>query len=136
MKKNRVYRHYEDLEEFHSGMWRIVRGEERKGFISDAATLMKDPDRFTDAMRRALVEWPKSCEVAFTADSINHIAWLGHAGCCIETASPEEATRAAWHTLGKVEQDRANEAAALVLAEWKKTYSPQRDDLFSRIDQC
>lgn len=126
MKKNkieRVYHHYEDLEEYHHGMWRIVRGDERKRFIRLAGDLMKNPEEFRKAMRGALKSWPKSCASAFTGDGINHIAFLGHAGCCVATGSPEEATRAAWHTLSASEQDAANEDAAVVLAEWHSTYT-------------
>jgi hypothetical protein len=131
----RIYRHYEELEEFHAGMWRIVRGEERKAFVLAAADLMRDSDAFKMAMRRALVDWMLSAEVALTAENVNRIAWLGHAGCCVETGSPEEATRCGWHTLDQAEQDEANRVAAEVLEEWEAMYvQPERVviDLFTR----
>jgi hypothetical protein len=118
----RVYRHYEELEEFHAGMWRITTGETRKAHIAAAADLMRDSDEFKLAMRRALVEWMLSTEVALTALNTNRIAWLGHAGCCIATGSPEEATRAGWHTLDASEQDEANRVAQEVLDEWEEMY--------------
>lgn len=121
-KFKRIYRDYKELEEFKSGMWRIVRGEERKGYVQAAADLMRDSDAFKAAMRRALIEWVLSCEVALTAESVNRIAWLGHAGCCIATGSPEEATRCGWHTLDFAEQDEANRVAAEVLDEWEAMY--------------
>jgi hypothetical protein len=116
--KGRQFFHYSQLEEVAAGMWRIVRGEERKRFIENAANLMRDTDRFEDAMRKAIHDWPQSCAAAFTADSINQIAWLGHAGCCIGVDSPEECTRCGWHTLNAAEQDAANAAAARALASW------------------
>jgi hypothetical protein len=132
-KFRRVYRHYEELEEFHAGMWRIVRGEERKKYVQAAADLMRDTDAFQAAMRKALIEWILSAEVALTAESVNRIAWLGHAGCCVATGSPEEATRAGWHTLDMAEQDEANRAAAEVLDEWERMYVQVDNvvDLFS-----
>lgn len=111
----RIYHHYENLEEFHSGMWRIVRGEKRKDYIAAAAELMQSPSDFRDAMVKAVEDWPKSCEANLTAESVNRIAWLGHAGCCIATASPEDCTRTAWHTLDRYEQDEANRVAGEVL---------------------
>lgn len=116
----RVYYHYEQLEEYHAGMWRITRGDTRKQHMQNSATLMKDEKAFEAAMVEALQSWPRSCEHNLTADAINKIAWLGHAGCCIGVGSPEEATRAAWHALNKSEQDKANAAAARALATWKK----------------
>lgn len=128
----RVYRHYEELEEFHMGMWKIVRGEDRKRFMQAAADLMRDAPRFKAMMIRAVGEWPMSCEAALTADATNRIAWLGHAGCCIGAGSPEEATRAGWHTLNQAEQNEANRVAAEALAHWEETYQqPGALDLFS-----
>ena len=132
----RVYRHYEELEEFHAGMWRVERGDARKAHIEAAADLMRDSDTFKAAMLRAITEWPLSAEVALTADSTNRIAWLGHAGCCIATGSPEEATRAGWHTLDQSEQDEANRVAGEALEAWEATYSGKRGiDLFSFMER-
>ncbi len=122
----RAYYHYEELEEYHNGMWRILTGEKRKIAIAAAADLMKVPSAFEAAMMRALAEWPKSCRQWLTIESANRIAWLGHAGCCIGASSPEEATRAGWHTLSPTEQALANEAAARVLREWERNNS-ERD---------
>lgn len=117
-KHERIYHHYEELEEFHSGMWRIVRGEDRRRFIELSAALMRDCDGFSSAMTRATQEWKKSCEHNLTVEAANRLAWLGHAGCCINHRAPEESTRAAWHTLTPEEQALANEAAGLVLFRW------------------
>lgn len=133
-KFERVYRHYEELEEFHAGMWAIVRGENRKAFIQAAADLMRDSDAFKEAMQKAVLEWPVSVETALTADAVNRIAWLGHAGCCIATGSPEESTRAGWHTLDMAEQDEANRVAQEVLDEWEQFYVVSiAPDLFSTM---
>lgn len=114
----RQYFHFNELEETEDGLWRIVRGEQRKRNVEDAAELMRDTGSFMWAMRQALVKWPRSCVHNLTAENSNRLAWLGHAGCCIALGSPEENTRCAWHTLTKAEQDEANEAAQTVLDEW------------------
>jgi hypothetical protein len=129
MKLDRIFHHYEDLEEYHAGMWRIVRGKERQNNIDAAGDLMRCPDEFKEAMAQAVAAWPKSCEANLTAESVNRIAWLGHIGCCFATGSPEENTRAAWHTLSPSEQDEANRVAGEVLAEWGSRYRPQRPQL-------
>lgn len=117
----RQYFHYEQWEEFKHGMWRIVSGEERKANAAAAAALMRDIERFKRAMYTAVLEWRISCLQNLTASSVNRIAWLGHAGCCIGVGSPEENTRIGWHQLNQEEQDRANAAAAEVLAHWEAT---------------
>lgn len=116
-----VFYHYADLEEHKAGMWRIVGVEARAGFIEAAATLMRDPERFRVAMIRAADEWPRSTEAAMTTPSLNQRAWFGHAGCCIETGSPEDLTRLAWHTLSESEQDAANAAADEAIEHWLET---------------
>lgn len=134
----RVYRHYEELEEFHAGMWRITHGDVRKGHVKAAADLMRDPDAFKAAMKRATALWPKSTEVAMTAEDTNRIAWLGHAGCCVGVGSPEEATRAGWHTLNASEQDEANRVADEVLQEWLEGYQENvlQLNLFSYMERA
>jgi hypothetical protein len=125
----RVFHHYERLEEFTDGMWRITRGDGRKAHVEASAALMRDATAFEGAMLRALEEWPLSCEHNLSAENVNRIAWLGHAGCCVGAGSPEDCTRVAWHTLTQSEQDAANQAAANVLAQWTAANEPK--DLFS-----
>lgn len=134
----RVYRHYEELEEYHAGMWRITHGDIRKGFIKASADLMRDPDMFKAAMQRAVSNWPNSVSAALTAEDTNRIAWLGHAGCCIHCGSPEEATRAGWHALDAFEQDEANRVAGEVLQDWLESYQENvlQLSLFSYMERA
>jgi hypothetical protein len=113
-----VFYPYTELEEHKAGMWRAVWFD-RTQYIDASAALMRDSDAFLVAMFRAVNEWPKSCEAAMTTPSINRRAWMGHAGCCIATGSPEDLTRLGWHSLTIEEQDRANAAADLAIAEWE-----------------
>ena len=106
-----------------------------------AADLMKNPVRFKAAMVEALTRWPRSCEMNLSAEPVNKIAWLGHAGCCVATQSPEDCTRLAWHTLNKAEQDEANRVAAEALELWTKLHDADGFfDLFaysgSKSAQC
>ena len=130
----RVYHHYERLEEFTAGMWKRPTGFERKGKIEAAADLMKCPDEFKLAMQQALELWPLSCEHNLTSLDSNRIAWLGHAGCCIATGSPEECTRVGWHTLTKEEQDAANEVAGEVLSMWDHKFGVEQQCSKSQLE--
>lgn len=119
----RAYFHHDQREEFHpnGGMWHIANGPIRQTHIVAAAELMKDPlGRFLRAMMRAIDEWPNSCRTVMTADSMNHRAWFGHAGCYLETGSPEDCTRLGWHTLDEPQQRLANYAADLAIEAWKR----------------
>lgn len=122
----RHYFHYEDLEEFKQGMWRIVRGQERSENAAKAAGLMRDCSAFKQAMYQAVRDWPNSCLHNLTADAVNKIAWLGHAGCCVGVGSPEENTRIGWHMLDPREQENANAAALEVLNYWESVHAQDR----------
>lgn len=115
---NREFYAYHELEEYQCGMWRIVRGEERKRFIMASADLMRDVSAFYEAMCTAVRVWPKSCAQNLTVEAMNRIAWLGHAGCCIAVRSPEDCTRAGWYYLDDKQMEEANAAAARALAQW------------------
>jgi hypothetical protein len=120
-----VFYHYSQCEEFFpdNGMWRTVSGAAaRQKHSDDAAALMRDREAFTAAMRRVLVEWPKSTEVNLTNPAVNHRAFMGHAGCFLATGSPEDCTRLGWHALTDAEQRIANAAATQVIAEWTASY--------------
>lgn len=134
----RVYHPYTDMEECAEGggMWKTVTGPAlRQRYVDAAADLMLDPERFKAAMRKALREWPKSCETNLTAESNNQRAWLGHAGCYLAVGSPEECTRLGWYALNEEQQRAANAAADDVIALWRRRYHRNRDqlDLFGAL---
>jgi hypothetical protein len=122
MRFARIYHHYERLEEFQCGMWRMVYGADRDPFFKAAQALMKDPAAFKAAMVRAAHEWRYSCEHNLTARAVNRQAWIGHAGTCIATGAPEDITRQAWWTLNQAEQDAANAVADEAIAEWERLH--------------
>jgi hypothetical protein len=95
---------------------------ERQSYQDKSASLMIDYKLFEDAMKRAVDEWPFSCEAALTASVMNHQAWIGHAGCAINHDAPEDITRLAWRTLTQEQQDLANMAADNAIAYWKGKY--------------
>lgn len=135
----RIYHPYTDLEECANGggMWRAVHGDRRQWYITAAAQLMIDPDRFKAAMRQALRDWPHSCEANLTAQSNNQRAWLGHAGCYLAVGSPEECTRLGWHTLTDDQQWAANAAADEIIALWQRRHHGDQDqlDLFAAFGE-
>lgn len=127
MRLERVFHHYEKLEEYHAGLWRIVRGKERQNNIDAAADLLRCPEEFREVLREVIAKWPVSCEANLTSADGNRIAWLGQAACCMSVGAPEENTRAAWHMLTQDEKDEANAVASEVLGEWHAAYKPDRD---------
>lgn len=126
MKIKRIFHRFEKCEEYKSNMWRACQPVEREKYISEAAALMIAHDDFHTAMMQAVTDWPISCEANLTASTMNHQAWIGHAGCAIAVGSPEDMTRLAWRTLTKEQQDLANAAADRAIATWKEKYISEK----------
>lgn len=136
MTFKRVWKHYSELEEFHYGMYKTVSGDTRKAAVLRAANLLANPEEIRDAMLQVLDDWPASCEVNFTSEGVNKIAWLGQAACCLRVGAPEEPTRAAWFTLSQLEQRRANEAAIYCISKWEAAYKAiHTQSLFDAIGE-
>jgi hypothetical protein len=117
---------WELCEEYRSQMWKAVPIETRDGYIQQSADLMRDYDAFEKAMKKAVDDWPNSSACALTASTINHQAWIGHAGCAINHDAPEDLTRLAWRTLTQSEQDAANAAADRAIEYWASRYQEQQ----------
>lgn len=129
---SRVHYAWHQLEEYYpdGGMWRTVSNAlDRDRLAKAAAELMAKPPAFAYSMRLALKKWPRSVEVALTTPGLNQRAWLGHAGCYLLTTSPEDVTRIGWHMLDAGEQFAANDAADMVIAEWRKAQNADIEQL-------
>lgn len=133
MKLRRIFHHFEKCEEYKSNMWKVVPIETREQYTQAAAALMKDVSAFESAMMSAVDQWPNSCEANLTASSMNHQAWMGHAGCAIKLGAPEDLVRKAWRTLTKDQQDAANAAADRVIAAWTQKYIRERKHAKTRL---
>ncbi len=123
----RQYFHYEQLEEYHAGMWRTVHGEETDLYRKASAELLANPEAFRNALEIVLRAWPNSCAAALSAEECNRIAWLGWAACCLEENSPEFCTRLAWHDLSVREQNEANAVANETLCRWEREHGCENE---------
>ena len=103
-------------------MWKQVPVQDRQFYQDQSAALMLDCNKFEAAMKKVVDEWKYSCEASLTASSINHQAWIGHAGCAINHNAPEDITRLAWRTLTQEQHDLANQAADNAITYWKGKY--------------
>lgn len=115
----RIYHPWPEWECFRAGFFTPTGCRETlERWRSGCAELLGDLDRFRAAMARVLDEWPRSVEHNLTNESMNRIAWLGQASCCIELGACAEQTRSAFNLLPLKKQEAANRAAAEVLDEW------------------
>lgn len=123
MKIKRVYRHYKLCEEYASGMWKVVDSYERDRQAKLANELLGDACKFEKAAMRVIEEWTYSCEVTFTARTLNHRSWIGQAACALIHGCAEDATRQGWKSITKAQQESANEVADNVKKIWLERYT-------------
>lgn len=121
----RIYHNYELWEDFKNGMYEEplkskLEGETSEVRIEKAVKLLTDELLCQHYMERVAMEWVYACEQVFTNSSMNRIAWLGQAACCLYAGIKESETRKAWWHLTEKQQETANSIAASVIKEWEK----------------
>ena len=120
MKKiERIFHHYKKWEDYPSGFYNNCSGVEKGRYINSVVEMFSDKETTREYMLKAVDLWVYSCEHNLTNDSINKIAYIGQAACCIYCGAPSIVTREAWGLLSKDIQDRSDKIAEEVLKYWE-----------------
>jgi hypothetical protein len=117
---NRVYHHYERWEDWKLGFYDNCSGAEKKEKIQKVVEMFESEELTTEYMNRVIEEWKYSCEHNLTNESINKIAYIGQAACCIYAKIPNSVTMEAWSLLSKDVQQRSDNIAKRVIEKWKQ----------------
>jgi len=73
----------------------------------------------TKYMNKVIDEWIYSCEHNLTNESMNKIAYIGQAACCIFGGVPNTITMEVWGSLDTEVRKRADSIAEGVLKKWE-----------------
>lgn len=119
-EKKRVYHHYKLWEDYRAGFYNNCSGSEKELKIKKVLEMFQSKDLTKEYMNRVINEWNYSCEQNFTNSSINKIAYLGQAACCIYAEVPNTVTMEAWSLLDRTDQDTANKIAVETIEKWKE----------------
>jgi len=114
----RIYHPYWTWEDFKNGMWNKVSKEQEPEMLKTAIEFTGDHEKYGQAMKRVINEWPVSCENNLTDLSTNRKAWIGHAACCLEIGIPEYIIRSAWGKLTDEQRILANKQADYYINQW------------------
>ena len=125
----RVWHPYWLWEDLKAGMWRKIEAGSRAEFLEQAIEFTGDYRRYGSYMLLVIVNWPLASEHNLTETSMNRLAWIGHAACCLAINCPEDITRQAWAHLSKEQQNLANQQAQFALNQWEKSYQSQNSQL-------
>ncbi len=114
----RIYHHYEMWEDWKYGFYDNCSGNERKEKIKEAISLFESESLTREYMFKVVDEWIYSCEHNLTNNSLNRIAYIGQAACCLFSNIPNDVTMEAWNTLSKDVQERSNNIAKKAIDKW------------------
>lgn len=87
--------------------------------VVESVALLLDAERFREAAREMIREWPMATAHNLGALKTGRNAWIGQASCCYSHAAPAAATREAWGQLSGGAQIAANCVAKVVREEWE-----------------
>jgi hypothetical protein len=125
MEKNsittkRVFHHYTRWEDWRCGFYDSCSGAENDKKVELVLEMFNSEDLTREYMNRVINEWKYSCEQNLTNESMNKIAYIGQAACCIYGGVPNGTTMQAWSMLSKDVRDRSDGIAREVINTWKR----------------
>ncbi len=103
------YRH-----NFYGGMMDYVKDDT----LALYASLLKDLNKFEQALITITNEWTYSCEHNLTNENMNRIAWLGQASCALVYNVPNNICMGGYNLLTSDEQIAADAMAKKYLDLW------------------
>lgn len=114
----RIYYRWEYWEDFKAGFYDNCSGDKKKYYIEKCLEMFNDEKLTEKYMNMVIEKWKYSCEHNLTNESLNKIAYIGQAACCLYAGIPNTITMEAWSLLSHNIQNRANIQAEKVLNKW------------------
>jgi len=116
---DRIYHRYENWECFKNGFFKNVSGAEKTNHVEKVKELFHDSKNTEVFMNKVLIEWPFSTEHNLSNNSLNRIAWLGQAACCLYAGIPYRITMETWRYVDEKKQVKACEIAEKIIAKYE-----------------
>lgn len=114
----RIYHHYLMWEDYRHGFYDNCSGEVKDKHIAKVLEMFNSESLTKEYMNKVITEWKYSCEHNLTNESLNRIAYIGQAACCIYAKVPCTVTMEAWSLLSIEVQNRANIIAENTFNKW------------------
>jgi hypothetical protein len=117
---DRTYHSYKKWEDYRAGFYNNCSGSVKKEMIEQVIIMFSDAKLTKKYMEQVITDWVYSCEHNLSNDSLNKIAYIGQAACCIFAGVPSTVTMEAWNLLTPEIQERADRIANHILNTWIK----------------
>lgn len=119
IERNRIYHPYNRWEDFKAGFYDNCTGEAKKEKIQKVLEMFNSAKLTRKFMELVIKEWVYSCEHNLSNNSMNKIAYLGQAACCLYGNIPCTVTMECWRLLSKEVRDRSDSIASEVIKQWE-----------------
>jgi hypothetical protein len=106
-------------EDWTYGFYDNLSGSNKQHKIEKVIEMFNSKELTTKYMTKVIEEWRYSCEQNFSNESLNKIAYLGQAACCLYSEIPATITMEAWSLLDKSVQERSNSIALKIIKKWE-----------------
>lgn len=116
----RIYHNYNLWEDYKNGFYDIISGNEKEEKIKKVIELFNDKELTEKYMNRVICEWKYSCEHNLTNYSMNRIAYIGQAACCIYNKVPNTVTMYSWKFLDYSIRERSDKIANKTIKIWEQ----------------
>lgn len=116
----RIYHPYWLWEDFKAGFYDNCSGQLKLEYFEKIKEMFYSQRLTQENMFHVVDNWRYSCEHNLTNPSMNLIAYIGQAACCVYCKSPSTVTMEYWSKLPKEIQERANLDAIQAIKRWKE----------------
>lgn len=123
VNSKRIFHSWDKWEDYQNGFYENCSGAEKTEKINKVIEMFNSPELTRQNMFAIVNNWTYSCEHNLTNPSLNKIAYIGQAACCLYAGIPNSVTMEAWSLLSKEVQERANADAQEALDLWNKIYA-------------
>ena len=115
MKIKQIYHHYTKWEDYKCGFY-----SKRETNTDKVFELFNDEYKTKKYMKKVITDWTISCEHNLSNYSMNRVAYIGQAACCIYAGIPSLTTMYAWKFLDYEVQERSNKIAIKNILLWEQ----------------
>jgi hypothetical protein len=115
----RIYHPYTLWEDYKAGFYDNVSGKAKQSKIDKVLEMFNSSKLTEKYMNKVIDEWVYSCEHNLTNESMNKIAYIGQAACCLYAGVPCDLTMRGWKLLSQDIRDRSDKIANKLINKWK-----------------
>lgn len=114
----RIYHCYSLWEDYKLGMYNNCPLNTKQYKIEKVIEMFNSEELTEKYMNKVIDEWFFSCEHNLTNESMNKIAYIGQAACCLYANVPCDVTMRAWKHLELKVKIRSDKIAKKTIDKW------------------